>query len=293
MGLLELVGLPALMDRTEGSADVSIGLVDGPVAAEHPELARDRVRAIAGMIDAACARPDTGACRHGTFVAGILSALRTSAAPAICPGCTLLIRPVFAESSARNDGMPVATPGQLATAISDCVAAGARVINLSLGLTRRSSQGDQALEEVLNTAARRGVIVAAAAGSQGGSGTSALTRHQWVIPVTACDGRGMVLDGSHLDSSTGRRGLRAPGHGVTSLSATGGTFTAGGTSAAVAFVTGAVALLWSEFPGATATQIKLSITQTGSPRRSVIPPLLDAASARRVLAAASAGQESA
>jgi len=111
MRLLELVQLTALMERTEGSADVSIGLVDGPVATQHPELAGDRVRAIAGTMNASCAQLDSFACRHGTFVAGILSAARSSPAPAICPGCMLLIRPVFAESSARNYGMRSLHPG--------------------------------------------------------------------------------------------------------------------------------------------------------------------------------------
>jgi subtilisin family serine protease len=285
MRLLELIQLTGLMERTEGSADVSIGLIDGPVITQHPELAGDHVRAITGTTDVTCAQPDSFACRHGTFVAGILSAVRSSQAPAICPGCTLLIRPVFTEAVARNGGMPAATPAQLAAAISDCTAAGARVINLSLGLTRPSTEGHRELEDALNGAARRGVIVVAAAGNQGTLGTSVLTRHQWVIPVAACDGRGMPMDLSNLGTSIGRRGLRAPGQNVTSLGSTGEPLTSGGTSAAAAFVTGAVALLWSEFPTKTATQIKMSITGSAGVRpRSVAPPLLDAAAAHRLLA---------
>jgi hypothetical protein len=42
-------------------------------------------------------------------------------------------------------------------------------------------------------------------------------------------------------------------------------------------VTGAIALLWSEFPGATAAQIKVALVQAGRPpRRTIAPPLLDA-----------------
>jgi subtilisin family serine protease len=180
---------------------------------------------------------------------------------------------------------------QLAAAISDCITAGARVINLSLGLGYPSTQGDQALQEVLNSAASSGVIVIAAAGNQATLATSAITRHQWVIPVTACDGHGMPMDASNLGNSIGRRGLTAPGQSVTSLGTGGHTFTSGGTSAAVAFVTGTVALLWSEFPAATATQIKLSITRAASSRRaSVVPPLLNAATAYRALADSIAGR---
>jgi hypothetical protein len=52
----------------------------------------------------------------------------------------------------------------------------------------------------------------------------------------------------------------------------------------VPFVTGAIALLWSEFPAASAAQIKLAVTQAAMPRRaSVVPPLLDAWAAYQVL----------
>ena len=180
--------------------------------------------------------------------------------------------------------MPSATPQELAAAISECVAAGARVINLSLALAQPSTQGEQTLEEALNHAVRRGVIVAAAAGNQGTLGSSAITRHAWVIPVVACDLRGRPMNQSNLGSSIGRRGLSAPGDAITSLGPESQPLTLGGTSVAVPFVTGAIALLWSEFPAATAAQIKLAITQASTPRRaSVVPPLLDAAGAYQIL----------
>ena len=63
--------------------------------------------------------------------------------------------------------MPMAAPSELAAAIIDCIEAGARLINSSLGLTRFFTQSEQALEEALNRAAKRTVIVVAAAGNQG------------------------------------------------------------------------------------------------------------------------------
>ena len=75
----------------------------------------------------------------------------------------------------------------LAAAIIECIDAGARVINLSLALAQPSTNGEQSLEEALNQAVKRGVIVVAAAGNQGTLGSSAITRHPWVIPVVACD----------------------------------------------------------------------------------------------------------
>jgi subtilisin family serine protease len=182
--------------------------------------------------------------------------------------------------------MPTATPGELAAAIIDCIQAGARVINLSLALADPSTRGEPVLEEALNQAARRSVIVAAAAGNQATLGSSAITRHPWVIPVVACDGRGRPMSVSNLGSSIGRNGLIAPGDAITSLSAGGQALTLTGTSVAVPFVTGTVALLWSVSPSASASQIKLAVSRASRPRRaSVVPPLLNAAAAYESLLA--------
>jgi subtilisin family serine protease len=92
------------------------------------------------------------------------------------------------------------------------------------------------------------------------------------------------MNDSNLGGSIGRLGLSAPGDGVTSLGAEGRPLTLGRTSVAAPFVTGTIALLWSEFPVATAAQVKLAVTQASKPRRaSVVPPLLDAAAAYQTL----------
>jgi subtilisin family serine protease len=281
LGLLKLV---ALMERTSGSSQIKIGLIDGPVSTQHPDLAGGRFHDLPESAGSQCTQANSMACRHGTFVAGILAAKRGSPAPALCPGCTLLIRPIFAETLSGPESVPSATPQELATAILDCINADARVINLSLALTHPSINGVRALEEALDQAIRRGVIVVAAAGNQGVLGSSAITAHPWVIPVAACDDRGRPTNDSNLGSSIGRRGLSAPGAGLTSLGAEGEPLTLGGTSVAAPFVSGAIALLCSEFPGASAGQIKLAVTQASLPRRaSVVPPLLDAEAAYRAL----------
>ena len=245
---LDLVRLTPLIDRTSGRPELTIGLIDGPVVMDHPELANQHVREIPGNGSAACTQANSTACLHGTFVAGILSAKRGSVAPAICPNCTLLVRPIFAETTAANGEMPSATPEELAQAILDCIDAGARVLNISAALAQPSMKNERTLEEALDQAARRGVIVVAAAGNQGTLGSTAITCHPWVIPVVGYDLQGRPMNHSNLGSSIGRRGLGAPGDRITSLGAEGEPLTFGGTSAAAPFVTGAIALLWSEFP---------------------------------------------
>jgi len=275
---LELVNLTPLMELTSGSPEIAIGLVDGPVAMNHPDLATENVREVPGSAAGTCARATSFACRHGTFVAGILFAKRSSTAPAICPDCTLLVRPIFSERIAANELAPSATPEQLAAAIIECIDAGARVVNVSAALAQMpTAKGERALGQALDHAAHRGVIVVAAAGNQGLVGSTAITRHSWVIAVIACDRRGRPLSESNLGSSIGRRGLSAPGDGITSLGTDSDAVPSGGTSVAAPFVTGAIALVWSQFPEASAGQVRLAVTRAHLPRRpTVVPALLNA-----------------
>jgi subtilisin family serine protease len=282
MDPLEVARLPRLMKLTRGRADVVVGLVDGPVALEHPDLATRNIRTLGG-VRGACQDPGSASCRHGTFVAGILAARRGARAPAIAPDCTLLVRPVFLEARVVGE-QPSATPGELAEAIVDCVDAGARIVNLSAALAGRSFGADRELEEALGYSTRRGVLVVAAAGNQGTMAGSAITRHPWVIPVVACNRAGWPLEQSNLGRSIGSRGLGAPGQGVVSLAPQGNTAVSTGTSVAAPFVTGAAALLWSAFPEATAVEVKRALLSSPVGRRTtVVPPLLDAWGAYEVL----------
>jgi subtilisin family serine protease len=270
------VGLSPLMARTSGRPEIAIGLIDGPVAFDHPDLTADNIREVPGKLPAACIDAGNAACTHGTFIAGILLARRASVAPAICPGCSLLVRTIFAEAPANGEQMPSASAGELADAIIDVIDAGARVINLSVALQGPSPGGGNSLQQALDFALRRGVVVVAAAGNQGAVGGSVITRHPWVIPVIAYDLKGRPMNLSNLGASIGRCGLGAPGEAVTSLGVTN-PLTMGGTSAATPFVTGAAALIWSDFPGATAAEVRSAVTMAAAPRRTtIVPPLLNA-----------------
>jgi subtilisin family serine protease len=281
---LGLVKLPDLMELSAGSSDVRVGLIDGPVAVGHSDLAGN-IREAPGAA-AACAEATSAACVHGTFVAGVLCAKRGSVAPAVCPDCTLVVRPVFAEAATGNLDSPSAEPEELAAAILACIEAGARVINLSLALMQSSPQARQALRQALDYAARRGVLIVAAAGNQGDVGGTTITAHPWVVPVGACDLRGRPLNESNLGHSIGRRGVLAPGEQVTSLGSEGKPLTLGGTSAAAPFVTGAIALIWSLIPTASGAELRLAMLQAHArARTTVTPPLLNAWAVYQILLA--------
>jgi len=278
-----LVGLPALMERTAGIAEVAIALLDGPVAVGHPDLASGNIRVLSGT--AVCRQLDSVACRHGTLVAGVLHARRDCPVPGICPGCRLLVRPIFGETAAATEvnGLPSATLAEVATAVLEAVDFGAHIINLSVGLSEQGPGSERSVEQAIDVAAQHGILVVAAAGNQGVLGSSVITRHPWVLPVVACHRSGGVMASSNLGASIGRSGLAATGEDVESLAATGGTATFDGTSAAVPLVTGTLALLWSLFPTAGAAQLRLAVAGRVR-RRSVTPPILDARAAYQAMA---------
>jgi subtilisin family serine protease len=195
------------------------------------------------------------------------------------------------EAAGPDSVIPSASPQDLAEAIIDTVDAGARIINLSSALAQSSPKGENKLEEALNYAAHHGAIIVAAAGNQGTVGSSAITQHPWVIPVVSCDGKGLPTSESNLSDSIGRRGLKAPGQNITSLGTNGQPLTFSGTSAAAPFVTGTIALLWSEFPSADVAEVKLAITRSGrQPRNTLVPPLLDAWAAYQTVASTHNGR---
>ncbi|MEU0227633.1 S8 family serine peptidase [Streptomyces sp. NPDC006284] len=277
---LGLVALPRLMARATGRRAVRVGLIDGIVRATHPALADAHVEFLAPHDDGRLPAPGDAASRHATSVAGILVARRGSGAPAICPGATLVVRPVFPHG---GDSAPAET---LASAITEAADAGARILNLSLTLAPHSYDALSALQEALDYSARRGVIVVAAAGNRGAVGGSVITRHRSVIPVIAYDPQGHPSGASNLGPTIGRRGVGATGSGILSLEAgSEGLRPFGGTSAATAVVTGAVALLWSEFPRAAPADLMLAVTRSRSRPTSVVPPLADVWRAYEILRA--------
>ena len=273
------VGLDRLMALTIGAPEIVVGLIGGPVALDHPGLEGGRIRSMPAGGARASSSPT--AAGHGTFVAGVLVGRRGGMAPAICPGCSLLSRPVFADDAT---GDVRATPGALAAAIEECVDAGATILNVSAALTPSAAAGSPALTSALDRAARRGTLIVVAAGNDGILGGSALTRHPWVVPVAACTTTGAPSACSSFGIGIGKRGLSAPGDRITSLAPPDGLATWSGTSAATPFVTGAAALLWSALPGASVDALRHALLATGrGPRTTVVPPRLDAWAAYHTL----------
>jgi subtilisin family serine protease len=127
-----------VMELSSGSPEAVVGMIDGAVATDHPDFAAASIRQLEPPPNGPRERANHAARAHGTYVAGILSARRGSAAPAVCPGCTLLVRPIFLDTPSAGAEMPSATPDELADAIVECVDAGAQILNLSVAVSQPS-----------------------------------------------------------------------------------------------------------------------------------------------------------
>jgi len=54
-GYLDLIRLIPLLERTSGRPEIKIGLIDGPVVLQHPDLTTENVKEIPGEFASACA----------------------------------------------------------------------------------------------------------------------------------------------------------------------------------------------------------------------------------------------
>jgi subtilisin family serine protease len=284
MDPLDLLNLRQLMSRSRGHNDIKIGVIDGPIDFNHSQLKNAKTRTISDSQFIQCKNSDSAACIHGTFVLGILSGIRNSNSPAICPECQILLRPIFKDFSSPSSSkenyvhLPKSTPEEVAKAIIETINAGAKIINLSIGISTSALVTYHELQQAYEYALRNHVIIIAASGNQGSLGYASILYHPWVIPVVSCDEFGKISDISNLGSLIAKKGIMAPGTNIKSIIPNNKYSYMSGTSFAAPFVTGTIALLWSIFRNASSTDIISAIIKTdvSSNRRSLIPPLVNA-----------------
>jgi subtilisin family serine protease len=286
MDAVSRLRLTSLMAKSTGRG-ISIGVIDGPVDLNHEAFTGSKIRTTKNSEVAACRNADNIACIHGTFVTGILTGRRETQAPALCPDCEIILRPIFPEeANEQHFKLPSTSPEELAQAIVECIKAGADIINLSLGLSTTSLMKFPQLEEAYAYAIQKGIPIVVAAGNQGQMGYFSILNNPWIIPVVACDPEGRPEPYSNISPSIAKYGLMAPGINVTSASAGGGFRQLSGTSFATPFVTGTMALLWSLFKDASAHELVLSLRNVTSSRSNkIFPPLCDAQKSESILEA--------
>ena len=190
---------------------------------------------------------------HGSHVAGTISALggNNLGVVGVNPSgdVGLHIVKVF------NDSGNWAYGSDLIAAISQCKDAGASVISMSLGGGASMSSESNAFASALTN----GVLSIAASGNSGNSTMSYPASYDSVMSVGAVDSSESIASFSQYNSQVE---ISAPGVNVNST-ITGQSYASwSGTSMATPHVSGVAALVWSNNPECSATEIRDALNNT-------------------------------
>lgn len=244
---LARIRAPLAWTRSEGEG-VAVAVLDSGVDHKHPLLASNLYPG-QNMVEPG--KPPIDDSGHGTHIAGLIAALRTTA-PVIGVAPRAKVHPV--KILAKNGR------GQLSDLIRGigwAVDQGLPLINLSAGVPDPCDS----LIRAVRAATNAGTLIIAAAGNGGGTvGYPAALPE--VVAVTALDSRDEVAPfcatGPGVD-------LAAPGVSLLSTLPGGGTGRKSGTSFAAPLVAGAAALYLALRPEAKPAQVKEAILATVVP----------------------------
>ncbi|MEV3912446.1 type VII secretion-associated serine protease mycosin [Streptomyces canus] len=252
--------------QTTKGAGVTVAVLDTGVENDHPDLVGN-VLTGKDMIGFGAVRGQRPWARHGTAMAGIIAGHghgvgNGDGVMGIAPEARILpVRVILedgdpARSRARN------TRGNaLAEGIRWAADHGADVINLSLGDDSASAHPEAGEDDAVQYALKKGAVVVASAGNGGEKGDhiSYPAAYPGVIAATAVD-----KFGTRASFSTRRwyATVAAPGDDVVIADPDHKYYEGWGTSAASAFVSGAVALVKAAHPSLTPAQIKKLLEDT-------------------------------
>ncbi|MEU0630397.1 type VII secretion-associated serine protease mycosin [Streptomyces sp. NPDC005989] len=252
--------------RTTKGKGITVAVVDTGVDGNLPDLS-GQVLPGKDMIGFGAGRGDRSWARHGTAMAGIIAGHghgtgRSDGVLGIAPEARILPVRVILEASDPARARARKSRGTaLADGIRWAADHGADVINLSLGDDSKSAHPDPGEDAAIQYALNKGAVVVASAGNGGEKGDhiSYPAAYPGVIAVAAVD-----RYGTHAAFSTRRwyATVSAPGVDIVVAAPDGQYYVEWGTSAASAFVSGAVALVRAAHPGLAPAQIKKLLADT-------------------------------
>ncbi|CAL9404439.1 type VII secretion-associated serine protease mycosin [Streptomyces griseomycini] len=252
--------------RTTKGEGVVVAVLDTGVDADHPDL-EGNVLPGTDLVGFGAEPGDPAWARHGTNMAGIIAGHghgpgNADGVMGIAPEAEILPVRVILEDRDPSRAKARSTRGNaLAEGIRWAADHGADVINLSLGDDSASAHPERGEDEAIQYALRKGVVVVASAGNGGEKGdrVSYPAAYPGVITATAVD-----RYGTRAPFSTRRwyATVSAPGVDVIIADPDRKYYKGWGTSAAAAFVSGAVALVRSAHPDLTPAQIKRLLEDT-------------------------------
>ncbi|WP_328441492.1 type VII secretion-associated serine protease mycosin [Streptomyces sp. NBC_00444] len=252
--------------QTTKGAGVTVAVLDTGVESDHPDIAGNVLEG-KDMIGFGADRGDRAWARHGTAMAGIIAghghgAGNGDGVMGIAPEAKILpVRVILEDGDSARAKARNTRGNALAEGIRWAADHGADVINLSLGDDSKSAHPEPAEDEAVQYALKKGSVVVASAGNGGDKGDhiSYPAAYPGVIAATAVD-----RYGTRAAFSTRRwyATVSAPGVDIVIADPDRKYYEGWGTSAAAAFVSGAVALVKAAHPGLTPAQIKKLLEDT-------------------------------
>ncbi|MFI9420401.1 type VII secretion-associated serine protease mycosin [Streptomyces werraensis] len=251
---------------TTRGAGVTVAVLDTGVEADHPDLDGNVLQG-KDLVGFGAREGDEAWARHGTAMAGIIAGHghgpgNGDGVLGVAPEAKILPVRVILEDKDPARAKARSTRGNaLAEGIRWAADHGADVINLSLGDDSASAHPEEGEDEAIQYALRKGVVVVASAGNGGEKGDriSYPAAYPGVIAATAVD-----RYGTRAPFSTRRwyATVSAPGVDVIIADPDHKYYEGWGTSAAAAFVSGAIALVKAAHPDLTPAQIKRLLQDT-------------------------------
>jgi len=252
--------------RTTRGEGVTVAVLDTGVDADHPDLAGN-VLPGKDLVGFGARRGDGTWARHGTAMAGIIAGHghgddNADGVMGLAPQAKILpVRVILEDDDPARARARTTRGGALAEGIRWAADHGADVINLSLGDDSAAAHPDAGEDEAVQYALRKGAVVVASAGNGGEKGdhVSYPAAYPGVIAVTAVDRYGTRAS---FSTRSWYASVCAPGVDIVIADPDRKYYEGWGTSAASAFVSGAVALVKAAHPGLTPAQIKKLLQDT-------------------------------
>ncbi|MEV0122953.1 type VII secretion-associated serine protease mycosin [Streptomyces sp. NPDC050703] len=252
--------------QTTKGRGVTVAVLDTGIDDQHPDLAGNVLEG-KDMVGFGASRGDRPWARHGTAMAGIIAAHghgdgRADGVLGIAPEAKILpVRVILEDGDPARKRARNTRGNALADGIRWAADHGADVINLSLGDDSRSAHPEPSEDAAVQYALKKGIAVVASAGNAGerGDHISYPAAYPGVIAATAVDEQG-----ARASFSTRRwyATVAAPGDDIVIADPDRKYYEGWGTSAAAAFVSGAVALIRAEHPDLAPAQIKRLLEDT-------------------------------
>jgi thermitase len=223
------VQAPQAWEVTTGSPSIDIAILDTGVDLDHPDLASK----IISNVNFSGSTTVDDVYGHGTHVAGIAAAMTNNGIGVVGLGyhASLMNVKVLGDTGSG-------TYSAIASGIIWAADNGAEVINMSLGGYAASST----LEDAINYAWSKGVVVVAAAGNSGSTTLSYPAYYTNCIAVAATDARDAVASFSTYGKWVD---VAAPGLSIYSTLIDNGYGYKSGTSMASPHVAGLAALVFT------------------------------------------------